>query len=218
MKTRREVVKLLAMLGAGSSAFWGYFSSGLRLGYAEAKKLVLPKDTRMDSLITKDPADLDTTYLETTPLNEFGTMGLTTQPVPLDRWRLEVAGAVERPITLTYAELTESPAIERNVLLICPGFFAQNGHWKGILVSALLAQAKLKPGVTRVAFNCPEAAQKKTEHFPLEDIQSGKVFLAWQVNGEPLPQKHGFPLRVVAEGYYGSKWVKYVDSIKAMQG
>jgi sulfoxide reductase catalytic subunit YedY len=37
--------------------------------------------------------------------------------------------------------------------------------------------------------------------------------LASQVNGATLPPKHGFPLRVVAEGYYGAEWVKYVDSI-----
>jgi sulfoxide reductase catalytic subunit YedY len=39
------------------------------------------------------------------------------------------------------------------------------------------------------------------------------VFLATHVNGTVLPRKHGFPLRVVAEGYYGSEWVKYVGKL-----
>jgi sulfoxide reductase catalytic subunit YedY len=41
------------------------------------------------------------------------------------------------------------------------------------------------------------------------------VFLAYQVNGQALPKKHGFPLRVVAEGYYGGDWVKYVYKVVA---
>jgi DMSO/TMAO reductase YedYZ molybdopterin-dependent catalytic subunit len=40
----------------------------------------------------------------------------------------------------------------------------------------------------------------------------------YDVNGKPLPQKHGFPLRVIAEGYYGSTWAKYVDRIVFMDG
>jgi DMSO/TMAO reductase YedYZ molybdopterin-dependent catalytic subunit len=217
MKTRREAVKLLLMLGAGASAFWGHLGAGLKLVYAEAKRLVLPKGTRMDSLVTKDPADLDTRNLEATPLDEFQTMGMTTHHVSLDRWRLEVVGAVDRPMAFTYAELAERSTIERNVLLICPGFFAQNGRWKGVSAAELLAEAKLKPGVTRVEFSGPKGDRSQTQHFPLEDLRSGRVFLAWQVNGEPLPQKHGFPLRVIAEGYYGARWLKYVDTVTALE-
>ena len=75
----------------------------------------------------------------------------------------------------------------------------------------------LKPGVTRVAFSGPKGDRSRTEEFPIADIRSGKVFLAWQVNGEPLPEKHGFPLRVVAEEYYGARWLKFVDTITAME-
>jgi DMSO/TMAO reductase YedYZ molybdopterin-dependent catalytic subunit len=48
----------------------------------------------------------------------------------------------------------------------------------------------------------------------MEEILAGKVFLSYGVNGESLPQKHGFPLRVVAEGHYGSSWIKYVSEVK----
>ena len=54
----------------------------------------------------------------------------------------------------------------------------------------------------------------KVERFPIDAVLSNQVFLAYAVNGKTLPQKHGFPLRVVAEGYYGSDWVKYVYQMK----
>ena len=44
-----------------------------------------------------------------------------------------------------------------------------------------------------------------------------RCFWAYQVNGVDLPQKHGFPLRIVAEDYYGDDWVKYVDKIEAIK-
>ena len=50
--------------------------------------------------------------------------------------------------------------------------------------------------------------------YPIEDVLSDTVFLAYGVNGKTLPQEHGFPLRVVAEGTYGSDWVKYVYGLE----
>ncbi|MBW2515672.1 MAG: molybdopterin-dependent oxidoreductase, partial [Deltaproteobacteria bacterium] len=47
--------------------------------------------------------------------------------------------------------------------------------------------------------------------------RSDKVFLAYEVNGEKLPVRHGFPLRIVAEDYYGDDWVKYVYRIEAIK-
>jgi sulfoxide reductase catalytic subunit YedY len=100
--------------------------------------------------------------------------------------------------------------------LICPGFFAYHARWKGVSVADLLEMAGgLKPDATRVSFSGPQGTSEKTESFPIEDILSGKVFLAYRVNGRKLPGKHGFPLRVVAEGYYGGDWVKYVCKITA---
>jgi DMSO/TMAO reductase YedYZ molybdopterin-dependent catalytic subunit len=43
------------------------------------------------------------------------------------------------------------------------------------------------------------------------------VFLAYSVNDRVLPQKHGFPLRVVAEDHYGGSWVKYVYKVTAIK-
>ena len=49
----------------------------------------------------------------------------------------------------------------------------------------------------------------------MTEIVSNQVFLAYQVNGQVLSRKHGFPLRAVAEDHYGSEWVKFVHHIEA---
>jgi sulfoxide reductase catalytic subunit YedY len=177
--------------------------------------MILPKGTRMDSLVGKHPADLDTRNLELTPLQAFETMGLDDHDVDLKKWRLEIEGQVQRSLRLTYNQIAQMPSIERNVLLICPGFFAYHARWKGISVAKLLETAKVDSDVTDVTFSGPDGTYEKTGKFPIADIFSDKVFLAYSVNDSVLPKKHGFPLRVVAEDYYGGVWVKYVYKVTA---
>ena len=70
-------------------------------------------------------------------------------------------------------------------------------------------------GITHVSFRGPKGRYEKVERFSMAEIVSNKVFLAYQVNEQVLPQKHGFPLRLVAEDHYGSEWVKYVYKLEA---
>ena len=77
--------------------------------------------------------------------------------------------------------------------------------------------ARMKADTTHISASGPEGPYEKAEQFPIADVRSNKVFLAYAVNGEKLPQQHGFPLRIVAEDYYGSDWVKYVYKIEAFK-
>ena len=186
-----------------------FFSSG-------RKTLAQLADTSEgDSLRTKDPKEVDTTDLQITPLKNFGTMGLDDYQADTNVWRLVIDGHVENKMNFSYEELLELPPIEKPVLLICPGFFANHGLWKGVSVGHLLKLAKVKKEVTHVSFRGPEGNYEKAMRVPLNDIADEKVFLAYHVNGTPLPRKHGFPLRLVAEGYFGYDWVKYVYKITA---
>ncbi len=187
--------------------------SWVRIAHAKIQKIILPKDTPRESLIYKNPAELDTHNLELTPLDDFKTMGITGHQTDLNAWRLEVSGHVESLLRLTYSEILTLPTIQRNVLMICPGVFANHGRWKGISINALLQKAKVTAGGTLLTIRGPEGAYEKVERFHLKDALSNKVFLAYEVNGKPLPRKHGFPLRVVAEGHYGFAWIKYVYKI-----
>jgi DMSO/TMAO reductase YedYZ molybdopterin-dependent catalytic subunit len=213
METRRHFIKgILGCFGFVGLLF-SPFSALVRSALAEAKKIILPKGTKRESLIGKNPSDLDTRNLELTPLQDFQTLGPTDHKVDLDTWRLEVKGHVKTPLDLKYKQITSLPSVERDVLLICPGVFANHGRWKGISMKALLKMVKAEEGVTHVTVRGPRGASEKTERFPIQEILSNKVFLSYQVNGQILPERHGFPLRIVAEGHYGYEWVKYVDQV-----
>jgi len=211
--SKRRFLKISIKFITGIGFLASPLFSWIRLVRAKVQKMILPKDFPRKDLVDKNPADLDTHQLDITPLKDFETMGITDQDTDLDFWRLKVEGLVQRPFRLTYSQILTLPAIERNVLLICPGFFANHGRWKGISMTTLLEKAKVKDGATLVTFRGPEGNYEKTERFYLKDALSNKVFLAYEVNGKPLPKKHGFPLRVVAEGHYGFNWVKYVHKI-----
>jgi len=215
MNNRRQFIKLIMGFLGLIGLLFSPISNGIRVVFAKAKRVILPKGTRMDTLINKNPTYLDTRNLDLTPVEAFETMGLNNHSVNQNTWKLEIGGHVRSSLKLTYSEILEMPSIERNVLLICPGVFAYHARWKGISVARLLKLAQMISGVTHVFFSGPSGSFEKTERFPVEDILSDKVFLAYNVNGRVLPKKHGFPLRVVAQDYYGGDWVKYVYRITA---
>ena len=215
MKKRRQFIKLMLRLFAAMTLLFNPLAGWVQVAFAKVKKIILPKGTRMDSLIGKNPAHLDTRNLDLTPVEAFETMGLDDHQVDLKTWRLEIGGLVQRPVKLRYSQVTEMPSIKKDVLLICPGFFAYHARWKGVSVAKLLEMTQASHDVTHVSFSGPKGSYEKTERFPIADILSGKVFLAYGVNGSVLPTRHGFPLRVVAQDYYGGDWVKYVYKVTA---
>lgn len=210
MANRRLFLK---QLFGGIAGFLGASFCRSARSWGAARRL-LPKDTSLKTLVNENPALLDTRGLEILPLEQFGTMGLSDQASDLTNWRLTCTGQETREVRLTYEQVRTLPPIERPVLLICPGFFANHGLWKGISIAALAQKAGFEKGVTHVTVSGPAGPYEKTFRLPWREAASAKVFLAYQVNGETLPVKHGFPLRLVAEGYYGYEWVKYVDTVR----
>ena len=212
MDTRRSFLKRL-LAWCGSTCL--LLSSATRVALSHGRK-ILPKETRATVLFQDNPATLDIRHVEVTPLRLFGAMGQTAHTVDLAAWRLEVSGEVDRPFRLAYEDITALPQTERRVLLVCPDTFSFLAHWKGFSLKALLERARVREGVQRVEIRSADDLIERVESFPVEDIWKEKVFLAYAVNGERLPERHGFPLRVVAEDRYGNHWVKYVASVKAL--
>jgi sulfane dehydrogenase subunit SoxC len=151
-------------------------------------------------------------------------------------WRLQLRGRVQRPASLTLGELRERPARTLAVTLECAG----NGRalleprppsqpwlreavgtaeWTGTPLAPLLEEAGVEPDAAEIVFRgLDRGVQRGVEHFyerglPLEEALRDEVLLAYEINGQPLPPQHGFPLRLVVPGWYGMTHVKWLASI-----
>ena len=210
MKTRRTFIQAMIRLAAAVGVFLSPALTLVQSAVARVRKVILPKGTDLNSLINRNPRSLDTRNLEPIPVEKFGVMGLQDHRVELERWRLEIVGQVKKPLQLTYDELVQLPPIQRDVLLICPGVFSNFGRWTGVSVQTLLKMAEAEKDATHITVRGPQGTYEKVQRFPLSEIEEDRVFLAYAVNDKALLTKHGFPLRAVAEGYYGFDWIKYV--------
>jgi DMSO/TMAO reductase YedYZ molybdopterin-dependent catalytic subunit len=177
--------------------------------WARTKK-ILPKGLEGSRLKDMNPAEIDNRNLDVDPLGKFGTMGPTDVAVDMKTYQLKITGAVDHSLSLSYDRIRKYPSMTETVLLICPGVFANNGQWTGVSLKTLLQEARIKKDAKYVAV---KGAHGKKVQIPLKDLDRKKIFLAYRVNGEILPQKHGFPLRLVYEDAYGLDWIKYVDEL-----
>lgn len=155
-----------------------------------------------------------------TPNDQFYIISrnLIDPVVPVEQWSLRVGGdQVERPFTLSYAALKVLPAVEEIVTLECIGdgedgqLLMSNARWKGVRLRDLLNRAGLKPGVVDIAFY---AWDDHSDSIPLELALQPQVIVAYEMNGVPLPDNHGFPARLLVPGRYGLKSIKWLTRIE----
>jgi DMSO/TMAO reductase YedYZ molybdopterin-dependent catalytic subunit len=168
-----------------------------------------------------------------TPNDEFFAVNHYNWPV-LDgqAWTLEVGGSVERPLIFTLDELRARPRREVDFTLECSGnhgfdwFIGGIGtaRWAGTPLAAILEEAKvLDDGREVVFFGADEGEEevrgiKIVEQFgrsmSLADAMSPDNLLCYEMNGAPLPEVHGFPLRLIAPGWFGIANVKWLTRIE----
>jgi len=164
----------------------------------------------LNYLINSNPAEVDDSDLPITPVDQINLTGVSPD-VDIDKYRLIVDGLVTSPLSLTYEDILDYPAYTEVVLLICPGFFVDNAEWSGVPLSVLLAEAGVKLGADEVVIH---AMNRYEAVLPLEAAQREGVFLAHTVNGEVLPEEHGYPVRLVVKGNFGGDWVKWVGRLE----
>lgn len=129
-------------------------------------------------------------------------------------WRLRVDGLVARPISLTLSDVRSRAAVEHVLTLECVdnrvgGHYIGNAKWKGVELAPLLTEAGIRPEARYVVLH---GADGLTSGHPCEALRS--AFLAYEMNGQPLPANHGFPLRILIPGKYGYKQPKWLTRIE----
>ena len=162
MLTRREILRYLAQFLVGITTSIGLGLSKVSTALAEIKKRILPKGTDPATLLNQHPKYLDTRNLMVMPVNAFDVMGDKDAPFNRDEWRMEVAGAVQTPFELSYDDLLLLPTLEREVLLVCPGVFANHGRWMGFSVKELIKRSAPLATASKVDLFEPLAGQSMT--------------------------------------------------------
>ena len=209
MRTRRGFLEKSIWVSLGGFLLASSLGRFASKAWAKAKQL-LPKGFPKSRLLNMNPAEIDNRNLEVDPLNQFGTMGSTEIAIDSKTVQIKVTGKVGLPLSLSYAQVLKHPSQTETVLLICPGFFSNNGRWTGVNLKSLLQEAQIKAGAQYIEV---VGDDQKRVRIALRELNEKKIFLAYRVNGETLPRKHGFPLRLVYEDAYGTDWVKYVKEV-----
>jgi len=161
-------------------------------------------------LVHEDPAKVDNSNLPITPVERLSLTGKPPKEVDIDKYRLTVSGLVGNTLDLTYDELLSLPSVTKVVLLICHDSHVDNARWKGVPVSYLLDRAAVPADASEVTFI---AMDRYSRTLPIEVARGDGTFVAYEVNGVPIPLKHGYPLRLVVKDLYGENWVKWLRQI-----
>jgi DMSO/TMAO reductase YedYZ molybdopterin-dependent catalytic subunit len=159
-------------------------------------------------------------------------------PVNLSEWELSVEGLVAKRLLLTFEDIRRFPKVEVGDTLECSGNSRSllkqkasgnpwtiggvgNAIWGGVWLKELLEKAGLQDKARHVGFEgldkpLGSSGIKFIRSIPIEKAMSSTL-LAYEMNGQPLPLKHGYPLRTLALGWTGANCVKWLHKIMVLE-
>jgi DMSO/TMAO reductase YedYZ molybdopterin-dependent catalytic subunit len=155
----------------------------------------------------------------------------------IQNWTLKVDGCVQRPRTWMLPELKRDfPAVTETAVIECAGngraFFPDPAgtvlwrhgavgcaRWTGVRLRDLLEACGLQPAAVYTGHHSPDlyldgSGPAISRGLPIEKATAPETLLALELNGEPLPALHGGPLRLVAPGYPGAAFHKWLTRIE----
>ena len=195
-------------LGFGVSLFDGIYQYAEAVAEEEKHALLMKGTVNFMGFTAKEITPNDefyiTTYSDNVPVIDPAT------------FRLRVEGLVENPYTLALKDLEEMKDMTEFVTLECIGNSVGgdaigNALWDGVTLRKILEKSVPRKGIVKTVFYAEDGY---SDSIPYPLSLSEDVFLAYRMNGEPLPRKHGYPLRAIVPGIYGMKHVKWLSRIE----
>jgi DMSO/TMAO reductase YedYZ molybdopterin-dependent catalytic subunit len=219
-------------LGVIGVAGWKFITSAGSLGSMVASTGSVPVSKLLQNFIPKISPPPQPNYgaIQQVPLlspevtsNEqyyVVSKNLFSDPsVNAANWNLSVGGLVSSPYTLSYQELSALPRKQQYESMMCisnevGGSYMSNALWEGVPLADLLARAgAIRPGATKVVLY---AADDYSDSIHLSKALEPTTLVALRMNGQTLPQGHGFPARLLVPGIYGMKHVKWITKIEVV--
>lgn len=133
-------------------------------------------------------------------------------------WRLEVRGLVDNPLSLTMENIRRLPQRTQITRHDCVEGWSAIGEWTGPQLSTLLDAAAVRKEAQFIVFRCADTlgGADYYESVDMVDAWHPQTIVAHQLNGEPLPERNGAPLRMRIERQLGYKHPKYLTAIEAV--
>lgn len=159
-------------------------------------------------------------------------------PISSSNYWIPINGAVKEPKLFSIQEILQFPAKTLKVVLECSGdkrdlfepkVFGEQwgnggisqGYWKGVSLKTLLEQTGLKSNATEVIVEGYDYGKQPgidgvhsfARSLPLEKALHSDTIIAYEYNHQPIPFKHGYPLRLIVPGWYAMASVKWIKQI-----
>jgi DMSO/TMAO reductase YedYZ molybdopterin-dependent catalytic subunit len=125
-------------------------------------------------------------------------------------YRLQLDGAVERPLELTLAELQALPARSAELPIACVEGWSRSARWRGVPVRDLLDLVGAGGATDVRVESLQPRGRYKASMLNVDQIRDRDTLLAWELNDEPLHIDHGYPVRLIGPnrpGVLQTKWV-----------
>lgn len=156
-----------------------------------------------------------------TPNADFYRIDTAFDPprIRAEDWSLRIHGMVDKEISINFAQLMGRPQLAQRVTFTCVSYevggdLVGNADWVGVSLRDLLLEAGVRPGANQIFSSSQDGFTASTPVDVVMQPDRGAM-LAVNMNGEPLPVEHGFPVRMLVPGLYGfvsaTKWITDIE-------
>ena len=154
-----------------------------------------------------------------TPIQDYFVLQINgNHAIDGDGYKLKITGAIKSPAEFSLEELRNLEMVEKTLTVECihnpvNGKLLGTATWKGFDIYKLLEHLGIEEGVSFVKYVCSDGY---FTYNTIEELRERDIVGALYMNDEPIPEKYGFPLRILFPGYYGVRQPGWVVEIELL--